>query len=140
MGTPTVRLLPSPDAPSTTTADLDALGTAAESQFGDSVAGYSNDEWSREQQAEPLCHTVMLYITLGRPPALPDDFVSCFPSHQRPSFSEIQKIAGKGRLHTTDDGTVLLVHHPTPQSPPDSQRPVGRTACLLNDEPIMYRC
>ena len=78
----------------------------------------------------------MRYIALGRPPALPDDFLSCFPSHQRPSFSEIQELAGKGRLHTTDDGTVLLVRQPTPQPPPDSQRPVGRAACLLNDEPI----
>ena len=64
------------------------------------------------------------------------DFLSCFPSHQRTSFSEIQELAGKGRLHTTDDGTVLLVRKPTPQPPPDSQRPVGRAACLLNDEPI----
>ena len=78
----------------------------------------------------------MRYIALGRPPALLDGFVSCFPSHQRPSISEIQELAGKGLLRTTDDGTVLLVRQPTPQPPPDSQRPVGRVACLLNDEPI----
>ena len=45
----------------------------------------------------------MRYIALGRPPALPDDVLSCFPSHHRPSFSEIQELASKGRLHTTDD-------------------------------------
>ena len=78
----------------------------------------------------------MRYIALGRPPALPDDVVSCFPSHQRPSFSEIQELSGKGRIHTTDDGTVLLVRQPNPQSAPDSQRPVRRAAFLLNDEPI----
>ena len=136
VGTPIVRLSPSPDVPSATTADLDALGAAAESQFGESTARYSHADWAREQQAEPACHAAMRYIALGRPPALPDDFLSCFPSHQRPSFSEIQELAGKGRLHTTDDGTVLLVRQPTPQPPSDSQRPVGRAACLLNDEPI----
>ena len=94
-------------------------------------------DWAREQQAEPVCHAAMRYIALGRPPALPDDFLSCFPSHQRPSFSEIEELAGKGRFHTTDDGTVLLVRQPTPQPRPDSQRPVGRAACLLNDEPIL---
>ena len=78
----------------------------------------------------------MRYIALGRPPALPDDVWSRFPSHQRPSFSEIQELAGKGRLYTTDDGTALLVRQPSPQPPSDSQRSVGRAACLLNDEPI----
>ena len=63
-------------------------------------------------------------------------FVVCFLSHQRPSFSEIQQLAGKGWLHTTNDGTVLLVRQPTPQPPPESQRPVGRAACLLKDEPV----
>ena len=78
----------------------------------------------------------MRYIALGRPSTLPDDVLSCFPSHQRPSFSEISELAGKGRLHTTDDGTGLLVCQPTPQPPSDSQRPVGRAASLLNDDPI----
>ena len=64
----------------------------------------------------------MRYIALGLPPALPDDVLSCFPSHQR--------------LYTTDDGTVLLVRQPTPQPAPNSQRPVGRAACLLNDDPF----
>ena len=116
--------------------NLDALGAAAESEFGESDARYSLSDWVREQQAEPAGHAAMRYIALGRPAALPDDFLSCFPSHQCPSFSEIQELAGKGRPHTTDDGTVLLVCQPTPQPPPDSQLPVGRAACLLNDEPI----
>ena len=51
-------------------------------------------------------------------------------------FSENQELAGKGRLHTTDDGTVLLVRQRTLQPPSDSQHLVGRAAYLLNDEPI----
>ena len=77
----------------------------------------------------------MRYIVLGRPPSLPADFLSCFPSHQRPSFSEIQELTGRSRLHINDDGIVVLVRQPTPQ-PPDSQRPMGHAACLLNDEPV----
>ena len=137
VGTPVVRLSPSPDIPSATTGDLNALGIAAESHFGDSTVRYSHADWAREQQDEPACHAAMRYIVLGRPPALPDDFLSCFPSHQRPYFLEIQELAGKDRLHTTDDGNVLLVRQPTPQPAPDSQRPVGRAACLQNDEPVL---
>ena len=57
-----------------------------------------------------------------------------FPSHQRPSFLQIQELAGKGRLHTNDDGIVLLVRNPTPA--PYSLQPAGRAACLSGDEPI----
>ena len=89
-----------------------------------------------EQQAEPVWHAAMWYIALGRPPALLDDFLSCFPSHHRPSLSEIQELAGKCRLHTTDHGNVLLVRQPTPQPVTDSQRPVGHAACMLDDEPV----
>ena len=48
VGTPIVRLSPSPDFPSATTADLDALGTAAESQYGNSAARYSHADWASE--------------------------------------------------------------------------------------------
>ena len=65
---------------------LDALGDAAELQFADSVARYSHADWEREQQAEPACHAAMCYITIGRPPALPADFLSCYPSHKLPSL------------------------------------------------------
>ena len=78
----------------------------------------------------------MRYIVLGRPPSLPADILSCSPLHQRPSFLKIQELAGKGRLHTTGDGIVLLVRQPTPQPPSDGQRPVGRAACLLKDEHV----
>ena len=104
-------------------------------QFTDSGAHYSHADWEREQQAEPKCHASMHYITIGRPPALPPDFLSCYPSHQRPSLSDIQELAGKGRLHTTDDNVVLLVRNPPP-APPDAPSSVGRADCLLNDEPV----
>ena len=78
----------------------------------------------------------MRYIILRRLPALPADFLSCCYSHQRPPFSEIQEVAGKDRLHTIDDAIVLLVRQPTPHLSSDSQHPVGRTAFLLNDEPV----
>ena len=83
----------------------------------------------------PAYHAAMRYIVLGRPPALPADFLSGFPSNQCPSFSKIQELAGKGRLHTHYDGIVLLVRQLTRPHPSDSHHPVGRTACLLNDEP-----
>ena len=58
-----------------------------------------------------------------------------YVTHKRSSFSDIQELAGKGRLHTTDDDFVLLVRNSTPpltmSAEPSS---VGRAACLLNDE------
>ena len=138
VGTLFLRLPPPPNVPSATTADLDALGTAGELLFGDSAACYSHADWAREEQAEPAYHAATCHIVLGRPPSLPADFLSCFPSHHRPSFSESQELAGEGRPHSTDDGIVLLVRQPTPQPPSDSQRPVGRAACLLNDEHVRF--
>ena len=137
VGIPIVRLtLPPGDTP-TAPAQLDALGDAAELQFADSVARYSHLDWEREQQDEPTCHAAMRYITIGRPSALPLDSLSYYPSHKRPSLSDVHKLASKGRLQTTDDDIVLLVRNPTPP-PKTSDKPssVGGTACLLNDEPI----
>ena len=129
--------MPPPGDTPTAPTKLDALDDAAELHFPDAVA---HADWGREQQAEPTCHAAMRYITVGRPSALPPDFLSCYPSHKRPSLLDIQELAGKGRLHTTDDDIVLLVHNPTPPltttAGPSS---VGRVACLLNEEPIrMY--
>ena len=112
---------------------MDALGVAAELH---SVAHYSPTYWPREQQAEPACHAAIRYTVLGRPLVLLADILSCFPSHHRPSFSGIQEFADKNRLHTTDDGIVLLVRQLTPPPPSNSQRQVGRAACLLNDERV----
>ena len=144
MGTPLLRLPPSPGDTPTARSKLNALGDAAELQFADSVARYSHADWEREQQAELTCHAAIRYSTIGRPPALPPDFLSRHPSHQRPSHSDIQELAGKGRLHTTDDDIVLFARNPTPPPTPDAPSSVGRAACLLNDEPVrstsLYPC
>ena len=64
-------------------------------------------------------------------------FLSCYPSHKRPSLSDIEELAGKGRLHMSDDGIVLLVRNPTPPLTTSAEpSSVGRAACLLNDGPI----
>ena len=76
-------------------------------------------------RATPPCDTSLL---AGRHPYQTTFVVFSFaPAF---FFSEIQEIAGQGRLHTTDDGIVLLVRQPTPQPPPDSQRSVdARLVC-----------
>ena len=108
-------------------------GAAAELHFGDSAARYSHPDWEREQRAEPTCYAPIQYILLGWPLALPTEVLARFPSHQHPPFSETQELAGKGRLHATDEDIVLLVRNQTPAH--YSLRRVGRAACLLGDEP-----
>ena len=137
MGTPLLRLTPPPgDTPATLTRS-DALDDAAELRFAGSVARYSHADWKREQRTEPTCHAMKRYISIARPSVLPPDFLSCYPSHKRLSLSDIQELAGKGRLHTTDDEIVLLVSNPTlPPTRSDKPNSVGRAACLLNDEPV----
>ena len=63
--------------------------------------------------------------------------LACYLSHTRPSLSDIQELAGKGRLPTTDDDIVPLVRNPTlPSTSSDKPNSVERAACLLNDEPV----
>ena len=132
LGLPT----PSGPPPSALTADLDALGTAAEFHFADFTARCSHADMEGEQQAEPSCYDAIQYILLGRPLAMPTEVLARFPSHQRPSFLEIQELAGKGRLHTTDGGIVFVVRIPTPT--PYPPRPAGRATRLLGDEPVSF--
>ena len=135
VGTPLLRLPPSPDVPSATTVDLDALGAAAELPYG----GFRRALFPRLGAGAIGRACVSRRHALHRswPAAISNnqDFV-VFPSHQSPSLSEIQELAGKGRLHTTDDGIVLLVRQSTTQPPSDSQHPVGRAACLSNDDHV----
>ena len=137
MGAPLLRFTPSSGNTPTTPTRSGAIDDAAKLWFADSVARYSHADWKREQHAEPTCHATIRYISIGRPSALPPDVLACYPSHKRPSLSDIQELAGKGRLHTTDDDIVLLVRNPT-LLPTRSDKPnsVGRGACLLNDEPV----
>lgn len=124
---------PVEDLPTAPT-EVDVLCGAAELHFVGSVARHSHADLKREQQAEPTCHVAIRYIILGRPSALPHDYLLCHPSHQRPSLSDVQELARKGGLHTLDDDIVLLVGNlPPPRGSPNS---VGRAACLLNNEPL----
>ena len=117
---------------------MDALGAAAELHFSDPAARYSHADWEREQDAEPTCYAVIQYILPGPVFALPTDVLARFSSHQRPSFSEIQELAGKGRLHTTDED-IALVRNPTPA--PYSLRPARRAAAFWGDEPeFVFAC
>ena len=97
VGTPLLRLLFFLGDTAPAPFKLGALGDAAEFSFIDSVTRYSQADWEREQQAQPTCHAAMRYITIGQPSSLPADFLSCYPSHKRPSLSDIQELAGKGR-------------------------------------------
>ena len=96
---------------------------------GESTARYSHRDSAGEQHAEPACYAAMRYIVLRWPPPLSTDFISCFPFHQRPFSSEIQELVGKGRLHATDDGIVLLVR----QLPPPILAEPGWTRGLFNE-------
>ena len=137
MGTPPLRLTPSPGDMPTAYTRSDALVNVAELRFADSVARYSHDDLKREQHAEPTCHAMLRYVSIGRPSVLPPDVLMFYLSHKRPSLSDIKESADKGRLHTTDDDIVLLVNNPTlPPTRSDKPNSVGRVACLLNDEPV----
>ena len=79
----------------------------------------------------------MRHITIGWPSALPADFWSSYPLHKGPSLSDISELAGKGRLHTTDDDIVLLVRNSTPPLTTSAEpSSVGRAACLLTTDPF----
>ena len=127
MGTPVLRLTPSPRDTPTAYTRSDALSDAAEVRY----AG-----WKREQHAEPMCHAMMRYVVIGRPSVLPPDILGGYLSHSRPSISDMKELAGKGRLHITDDDSVLLIRNPTLLPRSDKHNSVGRAVCLLNDEPV----
>ena len=132
MRTPLLRFTPSHGDTPTAHIRPDALGDAAELRFADSVTRYSHADWKREKHAEPTCHAKMRYVSIGRPSVLPPDGLACYLSHKPPTLSDIQELAGKGRLHSTDDDIVLLPTLPPTRS--DKPNSVGRVASLLNDE------
>ena len=137
MGTSLLRLTPSPGNTPTAPTRFNALDDAAELQFTGSVARYSHANWNREQHAEPTCHATIRCISIGRPSALPPDFLASYPSPKCSVLSDIEELAGEGRLHTTDDDIVQLVRNPTlPPTSSDKPNSVGRAGCLLNDEPV----
>ena len=111
MRTPLLRLTPFPGDTMTAYTRSDALGNAAELLFADSVARYLHDNWKREKHAEPTCHAMTRYVSIGRPSVLPPDLWACYLSHKHASLSDIKGLSDKGRLHTTDDDIVLLVRN-----------------------------
>lgn len=95
MGTP-LSLSPTTVISAATMADLDTLGATADLQFSGYAAYYWHAGVVREKQTGPTCHAAMSYIVLGEPAVLPTEILSVFPSHQRPSFLQVQELAGKG--------------------------------------------
>ena len=99
------------------------------------ISSYSHADWAQKQRAEPLCHAAIRFLILNCPSPFPDGLCDHLPSHARPSPSDVEELASKGRLFTDDDGVTLLVRKLTPPRPPHPDRPGGRAARLLNDEP-----
>ena len=90
LGLPLLGLSTLSESPSTPTADLDALGAAADLRFGDSAARCSHADWEIERLAEPTCYAAIQYILVGRPLALSTEILARFPSHRRCPSSDIQ--------------------------------------------------
>ena len=66
---------------------------------------------------------------------LPDDFLLHLAPHKRPPCSEVRSLADKRRLYADDDVILLLVRKSTPPAPVYPDKPGGRAARLLDDEP-----
>ena len=69
---------------------------------------------------------------------MPTEALARSPSHKRPSVSELQELAGKGRLHITDEGIVLLARTPTPAL--YSLRPAGRRLAFWVTSQFVLMC
>ena len=76
------------------------------------VEHYTYTNWAHEQRAEPLCSAIIRFISLGLPSPPPSDLLDYMPTASRPLLSEVLALEAKGKLRTTDDDTVLLVHRP----------------------------
>ena len=63
-------------------------------------------------------------------PSFARGLLSCFLSYQRPPFSKVQELTGKGRVHITETSIVLLVLQPSTPLVPGAQRLVGHTAYM----------
>ena len=132
----TVATKPAPPLLSATSSDVDPPSPLpGTSSPVESVELYSHADWAREYRAEPDCDSVIRYLLLGSPQALPDDSILHLPSHKRPPLSDIRYSAGTGRLHRDDDWTLLLVRNPTPARTAGPGAPSGCATRQLNDEP-----
>ena len=81
---------------------------------------------------------MMRYVHIGLPSVLPPIVLTCYPSRKGPSLLDVKELAGKGRLHKTDDDIVLLVRKPAlPPTRSDKPNSVGPAAYLLNDDHVL---
>ena len=133
---PLLGALP-PEAPRrvSTPAALTEMPSPAEVELIEPVERFSHTDWAREQRVEPVRDAAIRYPLLGSLSVLPDDFLLLLAPHKRPQLSEVRSLAEKGRLYTDDDGILLLVRKLTPPAPVCPDKPGGRAARLLHDEP-----
>ena len=63
--------------------------------------------------------------------------MACYSLHKPPPPSKIEELAGKGRLHTTEDDIILLVRKLIlPPTKSDKSNSEGGASSLINDEPV----
>ena len=111
------------------------MPSPAEIEVIESVERYPYTDWAREQRAEPVREAAIRYFLLGSPSVLPNDCLLHVAPHKRPPLSEVCSLADKGRLYTDDDGILLLVWKLTPPDSVCPDKPDGRAARLLHNEP-----
>ena len=100
---------------STATPDLDALGAAAEFQFGESAVCYLLDDWDCEQHAEPMCQATMRHIILGRPLALPTVLLFVFNVTLAPLLLDFfRSLLVKAASTPPNNRSDILVRKPNP--------------------------
>lgn len=126
------------DAPlsARTPAALPEIPTSAELEFLESVQRSSHTDWAQKQRAEPVCDAAIRHLLSGSPLVPPDEFLLRLPSRKRPPLSEVRSLADKGHLYAGDNGLLLLVRKLAPPAPAHLNKPDGRAARLLNDEPV----
>ena len=107
----------------------------AGTEFIKSVERYSHTDWAREQHTERICVSATRHLLLKCPSVLSDDFPFHLASNKRVTVDGSALLADRGCLCTDDDGILLLARKLTPLTPVCPDKPGGRAARLLDDEP-----
>ena len=129
MGTPLLRLTPSPGDTPTAYTRSDALGNAAELRFHDSVARYSHDNCKREQHAEPTCHAMIrCVLPAGNRSSRPTFWRATFRTSVHPSqTSRSWRVTVAYKQPTTTSSYSSIARHCRQQ---DLTNPTLRGALL----------
>ena len=128
---PSLGTLP-PEAPAT----FPETPSPAEIEFFQSVERYSHTDRASKQRAEPVCDATIRYLLLVCCLAVSsDDFVFDLAPHKRPPLPGVGALAVKSHLYRDDDGILHLVRMLTPPASACPDKPGGRAARLLYDEP-----